>query len=86
MVHEQVHKMITNVSGLYSHKTDITCCTHEMNMHIDASLHVLCTNQTPQRITRAALEYDTENKGIPLSLSLSLSLFLSLSLCKALES
>jgi len=66
MVHEQVRKMITNVSGLFSRNTDITCCTHEMNLHMDASLHVLCTNQTPQMITRAVLQYDTENKGIHL--------------------
>jgi len=67
MVHEQVRKMVTNVSGLFSHSTDITCCTQEMNLHIAASLHaLLCTNQTPQKITRAVLQHDTENKGIHL--------------------
>jgi len=66
IVQEQVRKMITNVSGLFSHNTEITCCTQEMNMHIDASLHVLCTDQTSQKITRAVLEYGTKNKGIHL--------------------
>ena len=66
MVHEQVRKMINNVSGLFSSSTDMTCCTQEMNQHINDSLHVLCTNQTPQNITRAVLQYDTENKGIHL--------------------
>ena len=66
MVQEQVRKMIKNVSGLFSHNTEITCCTRDMNMHIDASLHVLCTDQTSQKITRAVLEYDNINKGIHL--------------------
>ena len=66
MVHEQVRNMVTNVSGLFSQNTEMTCCTAEMNLHIDASLNVLCTNQTPQKIHHAVLQYDGENKGIHL--------------------
>jgi len=66
MVHEQVRNMVTNVSGLFSQNTEMTCCMAEMNLHIDASLNVLCTNQTPQKIYQAVLKYDGENKGIHL--------------------
>jgi len=66
MVHEQVRNMVTNVSGLFSQNTEMTRYTTEMNLHIDASLNVLCTNQTPQKIHRAVWLYDSENKGIHL--------------------
>ena len=66
MVHEQVRKMVTNVTGLMSKMPDMCFCTEEMCLYIAESLPLLCSDTTIEIVSESVRKHEKQSKGIHL--------------------